>query len=283
VHGRGFTRAGVAALGHGSRMQDLKMSSPKLPIGVSLIARNEAHNLPRSLKSVVDWASEIVVVINDCTDETAAVAKQYGARVFEHSWKGFREQKNVSLSFVSQPWVLALDADEEVSADLRRSIVGFFAGDHLRFRGAYFPRKVWFLGRWITHGDWYPDYVTRLFAREHGQWTGSTEHCKVTIDGPVQKLQGDLLHYSNPDMASHIRKMPYYADIFLERQLAEQVRWSVWPAVFRPAWRFLRAYFFRLGLLDGFPGFYIAAATAFATFVRYSRLYEHRYQDHRSP
>jgi glycosyltransferase involved in cell wall biosynthesis len=248
----------------------------RLPISVSLIARNEARNLPRCLDAVKDWVSEIVVVINDCTDDTRAVAERYGAKVSESPWAGFREQKNKALEPVTQPWVLALDADEVVSPELREEIAAFFRGEHEQFTGARSPRKVWFLGRWITHGDWYPDRVTRLFRAGKGRWVGSTEHCHVEVDGAVKTFRSDLLHFSNPDIASHVRKIPYYADIYLERQLAESRRWSWLDAVFRPWWRFLRAYFFRLGFLDGFPGFYIAIATAFATFVRHCRLYEHQ-------
>jgi glycosyltransferase involved in cell wall biosynthesis len=254
----------------------------KLPIAVSMTARNEAHNLPRCLDSVRDWVSEIVLVINDCTDRTRSVAEEYGARVFESPWDGFREQKNKSLSHVTHPWVLALDADEVVSTALRDEISAFFESDHKRYHGACSPRKVWFLGRWITHGDWYPDRVTRLFRTGKGRWVGSTEHCHVAVDGPIKTFSSDLLHYSNPDIGGHIRKIPYYADIFLERQLEENRSWSVFETVFRPWWRFFRAYVLRRGFLDGYPGYYIAKATAFATLVRYSRLYEHEVMNNKT-
>lgn len=247
----------------------------KLPITIAMTARNEAHNLPRCLDAVHEWVKEIVVVINDCTDKTREVAESYGAKVHESSWAGFRDQKNKALEKAGQPWVLALDADEVVSENLRRDIVTFLANDRDRFAAASSPRKVWFMGRWITHGDWYPDRVTRLFLRDKGRWVGSTEHCRVEVEGAVRPLESDLLHFSNPDIGSHVRKIPYYADIFLERQLHDGASWSVFETVFRPWWRFFRAYVLRRGFLDGYPGYYIAKATAFATLVRYSRLYEH--------
>ena len=248
----------------------------KLPISVCLISGAEAHRIRRALASVAEWTSEINVVLNkEVRDGTEEIVREFGGRVFRHPWAGFRDQKNTALGYAQQPWVLALDADEEVSPALRESIVRFFDGDHTRFAGAYFARKVWFLGRWITHGDWYPDHVLRLFRTSQGKWAGSTEHCKVELDGPQKKLRGDLHHYSNPTIQSYVEKINYFADIFLQRQLDAKTRWCAPTVIFRSAWRFVRAYVFRLGFLDGYPGFFIAASTAYSTLVRHSRLYEH--------
>lgn len=240
-----------------------------------MTARNEAHNLPRSLGSVADWVQEIVVVVNDCTDGTGEIARGFGARVIEHPWEGYRDQKRFALAQVTAPWVLALDADEEVSPALREDIFRFFEGDHEKFAGAMFPRKVRFLGRWITHGDWYPDWSLRLFRRGSGSWEGSPEHDKIVLEGAVKKLRNDLHHYSNPTLLGHVDKIGIFSDYFLQRQIAKGRRWSLAETVFRPWWRFFRAYVLRRGFLDGYPGYYIAKATAFATLVRYSRLYEH--------
>jgi glycosyltransferase involved in cell wall biosynthesis len=248
----------------------------KLPISVCIISGAEARRIGRCLESVAQWTTEIVVVLNpEVQDGTEAIAKSFGARIYRHPWSGFREQKNLALGYATLPWVLSLDADEEVSGELRGSIFRFFEGDQQRFAGAGFARKVWFLGRWITHGDWYPDRVLRLFQREKGKWAGSAEHCAVEVKGTGTVLAGDLLHYTNPDISSYVNKINYFADVYLQRQLAEKARWSAPSAIFRAAWRFVRAYFFRLGFLDGYPGFFIAASTAYSTLVRHSRLYEH--------
>lgn len=247
----------------------------KLPISVCVISGAEACRIGRMLGSVAEWTSEILVVLNDgVEDGTEGVAASFGAKIFRSPWQGFREQKNLALGHAGQPWVLALDADEEVSPELRESISRFFDGEQERFAGASFARKVWFLGRWITHGDWYPDRVLRLFRRGAGKWAGSPEHCYAELEGPSTVLAGDLLHYSNPDISSYVAKINYFADVFLERQIAEKARWSAAGAIFRAAWRFFRAYFLRLGFLDGYPGFFIAASTAYATLVRHSRLFE---------
>jgi glycosyltransferase involved in cell wall biosynthesis len=243
---------------------------------VVIVARNEAHNLPRCLASVRGWVSEIVVLLNDTTDDSRAVATGYGAVVYESEWRGYRDTKNLALAKATQPWALALDADEEVSPALQAEIVAFFQRtDSGRFAGARFPRKVWFIDRWITHGDWYPDHCVRLFQRSRARWGGDEfVHEKVETDGPVATLSGDLHHYSFPSLSSHVAKIIPYADLFVARQKARGGRFSSATAVFRPGWRFFRAYVIRLGFLDGYPGFYIAWANAFSAFVRYSRLYE---------
>ncbi len=250
--------------------------STVLPISVVIVARNEALTLPRCLASVQGWVAEIVVVLNSTTDDSATVATKFGAIVSQTEWRGFRDTKNLALDRASQPWALCLDADEEVSPALRADLAAFFARpDYATFAGARFPRKVWFIDRWITHGDWYPDLSLRLIQRTKARWGGDEfVHEKMACDGPVATLRGDLHHYSFPTLASHVAKINPFADLFVRQHQARGTHFSVAAALFRPFWRFFRAYFLKLGCLDGFPGFYIAWATAFGAFVRYSRLYE---------
>jgi len=247
-----------------------------LPLSVVVVARNEAANLPRCLDSVRGWASEILVALNNTTDDSAEIARAHGATVHKLPWAGYRDTKNAALVLAAHPWALCLDADEEVSHALRKAIVGFFASGHAaQFVGARFPRKVWFINRWITHGDWYPDLSLRLVLREKSRWGGDAfVHEKMVCDGSVATLRGDLHHYSFPTLASHVDKIAPFAALFVKQQQARGRHFSLFAALARPAWRFVRAYFFRLGFLDGYPGLYIAVATAFGAFVRYSSLYE---------
>jgi glycosyltransferase involved in cell wall biosynthesis len=240
------------------------------------VARDEAQTLPRCLASVQGWVSDVVVALNNTTDDSETVARQHGAVVHRIPWQGFRDTKNAALLLAKQDWVLSLDADEEVSPELRRAITAFLARpDRDSFAGARFPRKVWFIDRWITHGDWYPDLSCRLFRRDRATWGGDKHvHEKIECNGPVATLQGDLHHYSFPTLASHIAKINPFADLFVRQQQERGVGFSLAAAIFRPFWRFIRAYVLRLGFLDGFPGFYIAWATAFGAFARYSRLLE---------
>ena len=256
-------------------MTDGETHSP-LPLSVSVIASNEEANLERCLRSVDGLAKEIILVHNDCKDRTVEIAESFGAHCFEETWRGHRDQKNLALDKTSHPWSLCLDADEELSVPLRTSLRTFLenASENAAFDGAYFSRLSFFLGRWIKHGDWYPDHNLRLVRRERGRWSGSREHDKMKVEGRTKKLSGDLLHYSFPSIRSYLEKTNYYADVFLQRQLDAGKSWRLRDAALRPFWRFFRTYVLRRGFLDGFPGFFLAFATAFSTLVRHSRLYE---------
>ena len=246
-----------------------------LPLSISIIACNEEANIGRCLLSAADLAEEIIVIDSGSTDRTKDIAAEYGARVLHQDWLGHRDQKNVALRLCTKPWVLALDCDEELSPELRQSILAFFdEKKEATFAGGECNRKVWFLGRWITHGDWYPDRKLRLFRREKAKWAGSPEHDYIELDGPTTRLAGDLHHYSFPSMNRYIEKINVFADVFLERQKAAGKSWSLLTTISRPLWRFFRAYVLRRGFMDGFPGLWIATATAFSAFVRYSRKYE---------
>jgi glycosyltransferase involved in cell wall biosynthesis len=246
-----------------------------LPLSLAIIARDEEANIARCLRSAEGLPAEIIVVDSGSRDGTRGIAESFGAKVIHQEWLGHRDQKNVALQRCTQPWVLALDCDEELSPALRDSIEKYFQRGHSEeFDGAECNRKVWFLGRWITHGDWYPDRKLRLFRREKAVWSGSPEHDRVELRGRITRLDGDLHHYSFPDIRRYVEKINVYSDVFLERQKEAGTRWSLFANVARPPWRFFRAYVLRRGFLDGFPGLWIAVATAFFNFVRYSRKYE---------
>jgi glycosyltransferase involved in cell wall biosynthesis len=239
-----------------------------------MIAHNEAHNLSRSLKPLPGWATQIVVVINDCTDATKEIALAHGAEVHERPWTCRRDQKNLALDLASQPWVLALDADEELSEELRQEIEAFIEEDGHGAHGAKFPRRTWFMNRWILHGDWYPDLSLRLFRRTSARWSGSREHDKIELTGPCAQLRHHLNHYSFPTLLDNVRKIPDFSEAFAREQIEAGRSWSLLQTLTRPWWRFFRCYVLRAGFLDGYPGLYIAVTTALYTFVRYSRWYE---------
>ncbi len=246
-----------------------------LPLSISIISCNEEANIGRCLASVAGLGEEIVVVDSGSRDRTLDIARTHGAAVHHKDWLGHRDQKNVALGLCTREWVLALDCDEELSPELRASIEQFFAQRKPEeFDGGICNRKVWFLGRWITHGDWYPDRKLRLFRRSKAKWGGSPEHDYIVLDGKSTRMEGDLHHFSFPDINRYVSKINVFADVFLERQRTAGKSWSLFANVMRPWWRFFRAYFLRRGFLDGFPGFWIALATAFSVFIRYSRKYE---------
>ena len=247
-----------------------------LPLSVVIVAKNEAAALPRCLASVRGWTAEIVVALNDTTDASETISREAGARVHRLPWQGYRDTKNAALELAGQDWILSLDADESVSAELRGALETFFGrADRDRHAGARFPRRVWFINRWILHGDWYPDLSLRLLRRGRARWGGDAfVHEKVECDGPVAALDGDLLHHPYSSIGAHHLKILEYARLFADKEVAAGRSRSPVAAAFRPAWRFFRAYVLRRGFLDGFPGFVAASATAYYTFLRYACLYE---------
>lgn len=249
----------------------------RLPVSIAVIASNEEDNLRACLASVRDWASEIVVVVNDCRDGTVDVARSSGALVQERPWVDYATQKNHALDACTQPWVLAIDADEEVSASLRAEVERFIATASGGTWGAEVPRCTRLLGRWIRHGEWYPDRVLRLVRRGAGRWGGDAYHTVIQPirgGGRVARLKGDLLHHGYPDTRSYVARLNRQADYFARHHQGSGLASAAWIAAGRAAWRFVRSYVVRLGFLDGFPGLFVAATAAYSCFIRYARLYE---------
>ncbi len=248
---------------------------PKLPISVCLISGAEAHRIGQALKSVADWTSEIVVVLNEnVSDGTDKIAESFGAKVFREPWRGFIKQKNSASDKATQPWILGIDADEVVSDSLRAEIAATLKSATC---AAYeFPRCTFFFDRWIRHGDYYPDRVTRLWRKDCAHWAGIEPHAHLDVQGEIGRLKSDLLHYSNESIDRQIAKIAPYSDDFVQDYIAKNKHVSALDLVGRPFWRFFRSYILRRGFLDGRPGLYIASLTAFSTLTRYMKVLEAR-------
>jgi glycosyltransferase involved in cell wall biosynthesis len=262
-----FARSGTIPL-----HSDIVLAKKKMPVSICIIAGNEAARISRALESVASWAGEIIVVINDdVSDGTDKIAESFGVKVFREPWKGHIAQKNSAADKATQPWILGLDADEEISPALRDKIR--CAMDEPGDRVAYgFPRCTQFCGRWIRHGDWYPDWQTRLWRKGQARWGGADPHDKLIIQGRVGWLRSDLLHYNAEMLDRQIAKISSYSDAFARGMLAQNRRADWSDIVLRPLWRFCRGYVLRLGFLDGWQGAYIAWMTAFYTATRYVKV-----------
>ena len=249
-----------------------------LPISVCLISAAEVSRIGRALASVAGWTSEIVVVLNqEVADGTAEVATGYGAKVFREPWKGFIAQKNSVTEKAGCEWILGLDADEVVSAPLREEIQARLASRGAEGFAAFsFPRRTWYCGRWIGHGDWYPDRQVRLWRRGSARWGGMDPHARLLVHGRIRKLRADLHHYTNDSITQHVQKIMPYAQEFVRESLAGRRSAGDFDLFVRPFWRFVRAYFLRLGFLDGWQGYYIAWLNAFSSVTRYALLREPR-------
>jgi glycosyltransferase involved in cell wall biosynthesis len=247
----------------------------RLPISVCMIAGNEAQRIRSALESVAGWTAEIVVVINDdVVDGTDKIAESFGAKVFREPWKGHIAQKNSAEQKTSKEWILGLDADEIISTELRNEIQELFsAPEKLKpFAAFSFPRLTFYCGRWIRHGDWYPDRQTRLWQCGAAEWGGVDPHDKLLVRGKIAKLRRNLLHHNAESIDKQIQKISSYSNDFLRNAAANERRNNWLDLAFRPVWRFARSYFFRLGFLDGWQGCYIAWMTAFYTATRYAKV-----------
>ena len=251
----------------------------RLPISVAMISGAEASRIGRSLQSVADWTSEIIVVLNEeVRDGTEEIAQRHGAKVFREPWKGYLAQKQSAADKASETWILNLDADEVVSDALRGELLGLFAGGNLSERITAFsmPRLSWYCGRWIRHGDWYPDRLVRLWRRGQGRWGGMDPHPYGVVAGEVKKLRGDLHHFSTESINARLQKIIPFSDEFVRQHAGKGRTPGLLDMAVHPFWRFIRAYFIRFGFLDGWQGFYIASHTAFSTLVRYAKWREAR-------
>ena len=252
-------------------------AEPSLPVSVCLISGSEAHRIRRTLASVAGWTREIIIVLNeDVSDGTDRIAAEFGAKVFREPWKGYAAQKNSVAQKAGQEWILSLDADEEISSGLRAEMIRTLAKENVDAKiAAYsFPRCTLYCGRWIRHGDWYPDRKVRLWRRNRAEWRGLSVHEAVIVNGNVGKLSNDLLHYTMEHLNDHVRKSALYSDLFARQRLAGGKRAGPLEMWFRPWWRFVRGYFLRRGFLDGWQGYAIARIVAFETFLRYAKVRE---------
>lgn len=219
-----------------------------------IIAFNEADRIGDCLASL-DFCDEIVVVDSGSTDATRAVCEAAGARVLHRDFDGFRSQKDFAVGQARHDWVLCLDADERVSPALRAAILAAQAGGFADAAGYRFARLSEYFGKFLRHGNAYPDRVLRLFDRRRGGWRGTREiHEAASVDGTVRTLPGDLTHHPYRSLAQFLAKTQRYARMMAEHDHARGKRASLARLVLSPWWRFWRGYLFRRGFLDGWHG-----------------------------
>lgn len=250
------------------------MSGPLVAASACVIACNEERNLRRCLESVA-WVEDRVVVVDArSTDATERIARDLGARVSVHPYEGNVEQKNVALGLAKHDWVIALDADEALQPELAESIREVIASDGAGADGFLVNRITFHLGRWIRHGDFFPDWQLRVFRRSRGRWAGVNPHGRVEVDGRIERIAGELAHWSYRDLADQVERIQEFSRIQAAALHAAGRRTRLGDLWLRPAARFVRAYALKQGFRDGVPGFVIAAATSFHVFLKYAKLWE---------
>lgn len=235
-------------------------------ISAVIITLNEAANIERCIRSLISLADEILVADSGSDDGTVDIARKLGARVIQIEWEGFAPSKNKANQQAQFDYILSLDADEELSQELRESI--FAVKSNLS--GAYSMNRLnHYCGTWIKHGGFYPDKKVRLFHREEAQWAGGPVHETLVTDVGVRKthLAGDLLHYSYTSLEEHQERLERYAKLGAEKVKHHKGLWR--KSMVNPAWRFLRNYLFKGGFLDGAAGYHLCRLTAKEVRLKY--------------
>ena len=247
------------------------MAVAKIPLSVVIIAKNAASQIAACIDSVA-FAQEVLVVDSGSEDETRAIAEVRGCRVIEKEWLGFGLQKQFAVGEARYDWVLCLDIDERVSPRLEASIrAALQTQQHHAWR---MPRRNRFLGRWLAHGEGYPDWSLRLFHRQFANWSNDPVHEAVITTVDVGTLQGDLLHDSAEDVGMYLAKQNRYSSLHAEALFQQGVRSGYVKLFLSPLARFIKFYVIRLGFLDGGPGFAHVAVGCFAAFAKYAKLIE---------
>ncbi|MCK5849861.1 MAG: glycosyltransferase family 2 protein [Kiritimatiellae bacterium] len=243
-------------------------------VSACITAGNEEKNIRRCLDSV-KWADEIIVVDSFSTDRTVEICREYTNRVYSHRWLGYIGQKNLIKDLADGPWILFIDADEEISESLRDEIIAELESDSCnKIAGYEFTRLVKFLGRWIKHGDWYPDIKLRIFRKDRGHCGGKEPHDKTTVNGPVKHLHGDMYHYTYDEISDQLETINRFSSITANGQYADKKTFHMHDLLLRPIIRFIRSYIFRRGFMDGLPGLIIAMTCSYGVFVKYAKLWE---------
>ena len=241
-------------------------------VSAIVICQDEESQIGDCLTSLA-WCDEIVVVDSGSRDRTVEIARKHATRVLHRDWTAIADQKNFALGQASGDWVLNLDADERCAPALRDAARAAIAADPPQ-AGFEMRRRAFYLGRWIGHGGWYPDWKLRLFRRGRARFGGHGPHDRVRADGSVGRLDAEILHFPYTDFAEHVRTLQRYSEVVAAEWAAGGRRFSLARALLHPPAKFLECYLWKQGVRDGWPGFAIAATSAFYVFAKHVKLWE---------
>ena len=243
-------------------------------LSVTIIAHNEEGNIRECLESV-KWADEIVVVDAGSKDKTVEISREYTDKVFINPWPGHYQQKNFAIDKTSHLWIFSIDADERVTPELRKEIERVLTNSF--FDGYLFPRKNFFLGKWMRHGGWYPDCVLRLFRKDKGRFGGINPHDKVIIEGGrVGVIDIPIIHLTYKNFSQYITKQHMYTTISAEEIVKRRGKIKVGQLALIGKFltKFLELYLWKRGFLDGLHGLIAAIAASYFALIKYAKIWE---------
>lgn len=261
-------------------MQTASQNTPK--ISAFIVCLNEASNIRRCLESV-KFCDEIVIIDSGSTDGTLEICQEYGARIFHRPWPGYVEQKRYGLEQCHGIWILNLDADEEVSPELRGEIEEIVSRrDQDSFDGYNLSRVVFYLGRWWRKGGWYPEFRLRLCKRAKTTWGGHDPHEHALVGGKTGRLKGELRHYTYVSMSDHVERLNKFSSSAALTMHRRDKRARLHQLLLNPLMRFIKFYLIKRGFLEGIPGFAVACLESYYVFLKYAKLWELQHRAERS-
>ena len=249
-------------------------------ISAVVITHNEEANIEACLDSI-SWVDEIVVVDAMSTDRTCEIAQTFTDRVIRKPWEGYVPARKHAIEAARSEWILAVDADERVTPELRAEIETHLAEPE--FDGYLIPRRAYFLGKWIRHCGWYPGYVLRLVRKDRARVTEKMVHEGLRVDGPVGTLTNDLLHYTYRTVEAYFDRFNRYTTLAAKESRLRGKRAGLADIVLRPASQFFKMYVIKLGMLDGLEGFILCVFSASYVFTKYVKLWRLGRGEGRSP
>jgi len=244
-----------------------------LPISGCVITYNEERDIKACLQSM-GFCDDIVVVDSYSTDRTLEISRQYTPRIYQNAYQGNITQKNFALEKVKYDWVLSLDADERVSPELEEEIRQEFAKGFDASFGYLIKRHVNYLGKWINHCGWYPDWKLRLFNKKHAHFGGREPHDMVVTASKVKKLRGEIHHFPCGSISEHLRTIDKYSTITAARLAPCSYGRAAALLILAPLAKFLEMYILKKGILDGVHGLIICLISSFSRCLRYAKVIE---------
>jgi glycosyltransferase involved in cell wall biosynthesis len=251
------------------------VASSKQKISVVLICKNESHIIGKTLAAALPIADEIIVYDTGSTDETVSIARSFNARVIEGEWEGYGTSKQKAIKAATHDWILNIDSDEVLDEQLQQSILQCDLADT---KVAYKIKFKNFIGRrYLKWGEFGFDHHIRLFHRQHVNWSNGKIHEQLLVpeDVDVQRLKGHILHFTMKDTEEFVKKSVHYG-LLNALEYYKKGRKATWIKQYlAPTAIFIKYYILRLGILDGWTGFFAARMSALYTYIKYTRLREY--------
>lgn len=240
-----------------------------MKITATIITLDEERKIARAIESL-RCCDEILVLDCGSVDRTVELAEKLGARVLEHPWAGYAEQKNWAASQAAHDWILSIDADEALSEALEGEIWNVKKNGP-KYDAYTMPRLAQYMGRWILHSGWYPDRKVRLYHRDRARWVGDFVHENLEVKGRLGHFESNLLHFTCDSLSEHLKTMDRYTTLAAEELVSRKSPIGLRQLSFDPAWTFLKTYLLQRGFLDGVEGLTIAYMAALYTFLKYAK------------